>query len=601
VGYLFFGVDQPDWDRQYGDWEMLKRLWHYMKSRWLLLTKIVALILVNSVVVLLAPFAVATAIDNLTKNKSVLVPAAIYLVLNVLSWIINYFIQTWSVDLRVDIIMDIRLDAFDNLQRQDLKFYDDRRTGRILSRVMNDSFELGTLIALTSQLAGSTFIIVGSFIVLLSLNVPLALVALAIIPLIVITALSFRKIARSTVAEQRKSVAAVNTSFQESIAGVNVSKSFAKEKKTFEDFREVNDDNYRKGMRRAFVFVSIFPIIDLIATLGIAAILFYGGNLATSSDSGMTVGMLYLFILYLQRFFLPVIQLSTFYNQFQGGLAAWERILGVMDVEPQVREKRDAIELAKGDWTGGIAFQNVSFEYTPGEPVFDNFSLDIQPGENIAIVGHTGAGKTSLTSILARFYEIQAGKILLDGEIDIKDINLRSWRRGIGIVLQDPFLFSGTIRDNITYGECGSCSDEDFRNAAAAVQIHEWIESLPDGYNTEVGERGRRLSLGQKQLVSFARALLSDPRLLILDEATASVDAYTESLIQDALRTLFAGRTSIVIAHRLSTVKNADRIIVLDQGRIIEEGSHEKLLERGGKYADLYQTYFEHQEILFKV
>ncbi|MFX0116949.1 MAG: ABC transporter transmembrane domain-containing protein, partial [Candidatus Hodarchaeota archaeon] len=265
MGFVFFGVDQPDWDRQYGDLEMIRRLWHYMKTRWALLARIIILILVNSVVVLLAPFTVAIAIDNLVKGKSVLIPASIYLALNLLSWILNYFIQSWSVDLRVDIIMDIRLDAFDNLQRQDLKFYDDRRTGRILSRVMNDSFELGTLIALLSQIAGSTVIIVGSFIVLLSLNIPLALVALAIAPLIALTALAFRKIARSTVAEQRKSIAAVNASFQESISGVNVSKSFTKEKKTFEDFQTVNDDNFRKSMKRAFVFVSIFPLIDFIA------------------------------------------------------------------------------------------------------------------------------------------------------------------------------------------------------------------------------------------------------------------------------------------------------------------------------------------------
>ncbi|MHA1228404.1 MAG: ABC transporter ATP-binding protein, partial [Candidatus Hodarchaeales archaeon] len=309
----------------------------------------------------------------------------------------------------------------------------------------------------------------------------------------------------------------------------------------------------------------------------------------------LSAGTLYVFISLLDRFFFPVTQIVNFYAQIQAGFAGFERILQVIDTEPEVQDLGD-VELEK--IKGKIEFQDVDFEYVSGTPVLKNFSLTINPGEKLAIVGHTGAGKTSIIAILARFYEFQGGKILIDG-INIRDIKLKSYRKHLGIVLQTPFLFNGTIEGNITYGR-KDASQEDFQKALEVSRVNEILEYLKDGLQTQVGEGGALLSTGQRQLVSFARALLADPKILILDEATSSVDAYTESMIQESLEELMKGRTSIVIAHRLSTVKNADRIIVLDKGEIIEEGDHASLLAKGGEYATLYNTYFKHQEVTWE-
>ncbi|MFX1406713.1 MAG: ABC transporter ATP-binding protein, partial [Promethearchaeota archaeon] len=318
----------------------------------------------------------------------------------------------------------------------------------------------------------------------------------------------------------------------------------------------------------------------------------YVGGLSVI-EGNMTTGVIFTFVLYLQGFFRPIIILATFFPQLSTGMAAYERIIEILDSEPRVKQNASEVKIKKLE--GEIVFEDLSFFYRDNEWIFEDFNLRIEKGEKLAIVGHTGAGKTSLISLLARFYEFQKGEIKIDG-INIRDITLDSFRRNVGIVQQDVFLFSGTLEENIRYGK-PDATEEELWNAIRAVHAEEFIKYLPEGLKTQIGERGKGLSLGQKQIISFARALLSDPKILILDEATSSVDAYTEAVIQEALQELLSNRTSIIIAHRLSTVVNADRIIVMERGKIIEEGNHNSLLARNGKYAQLYRQYFEYQSL----
>ncbi|MFX1283573.1 MAG: ABC transporter ATP-binding protein [Promethearchaeota archaeon] len=599
MSWIFEGIDRKDQERKYSDWELIrrsiKRIAPYKRP---IIISTVTMV-IATITSLLTPLIFANIIDTLQNPQSteifswILLAGGIsYLFLSILSWVNDYIINIQSAKFVPDFMVNLRGDIFSALQKQDMKFFDKHRSGRLNSRVSSDASDYGVAVSIVMTILGHFLILIFIFVVLAVINLELALISALVIPVLLILSYLFRKIARITSMSFRRVHAKVNSAMAESVNGIQVSKSFGVETEVLNEFKEINEQHFVAGFRRSISMGMFFPFVDLLSAIGTMAILGIGGQAAISGLGFITAGTLYVFLAYLTRFFFPITQLVNFYAQLQAGFAGYERILQVIDTEPEVQDLGD-VEVNK--IKGKIEFRNVDFEYVSDAPVLKDFSLIIPPGEKLAIVGHTGAGKTSIISLLARFYEFQGGKILID-DILIRDIKLKSYRKHLGIVLQTPFLFNGTIEENITYGR-KDASKEDLQRALKISRVDEILEYLKDGLQTQVGEGGCLLSTGQRQLVSFARALLADPRILILDEATSSVDAYTESMIQESLEELMRGRTSIVIAHRLSTVKNADRIIVLDQGKIIEEGDHEDLLRQGGEYANLYNTYFKHQEI----
>jgi ATP-binding cassette subfamily B protein len=402
--------------------------------------------------------------------------------------------------------------------------------------------------------------------------------------------LAFRRVARRVTQQSSRAMGEVNKAIQEAVTGIAVAKNFRQEGTIYQEFKQVNQESYGINVRRGFVLANIFPTLNVMGGIGTALLVYFGGNAAVSSL--ISIGAWYLFVATVDRFWFPVINVSAFWSQFQAGLSAAERTFGLMDAEPAVvqSEERPVTELQ-----GRIVFDHVAFRYSEQETVLEDFSLEIAAGESIALVGHTGAGKSSIIKLIARFYEFQEGRIFID-EMDIRSVDLVSYRQQLGIVSQVPFLFAGTVAENIRYGK-PEVSDEEIGLMARRIGNGEWLETLPNGLQSEVGERGSRLSMGQRQLVALTRVLVQKPRIFILDEATASVDPFTELQIQQALDLIMANSTAIIIAHRLSTVRSADRIIVLRKGAIIEEGSHEQLMADGGHYAELYDTYFRHQSL----
>jgi ABC-type multidrug transport system fused ATPase/permease subunit len=599
LGWIFEGLERSDDERRYSDRELisrsLKRLAPYKRQILISSSAMVALTIFG----LTLPLIFASLIEILDTPILSEVPVlilvfagAIYLVLWVLNWVGDYIINIQVAKLVPYFMVTLRGDIFDALQKQDMKFFDEHRSGRLNARVSSDAADYGGAVSIVMTVVGQLLIVISVFLVLALFNLQLALISSLVVPILGIASILFRKIARSTSMAYRKVHASVNAAMAESVNGIQVSKALGVEAETLEEFKKINQQHYRAGFRRTSSMMLFFPFVSLLSALATVAILLVGGEAALSGQGLITAAYLYIFLRYLNSFFFPITQLINFYAQIQAGFAAFERILQVIDTEPTVK---DLGNIEKGTIKGKIEFQNVDFSYVPEAPVLTDFSLTIQPGEKLAIVGHTGAGKTSIIALLARFYEFQDGKILIDGT-HIRDYKLKSYRQHLGIVLQTPFLFNGTILENITYGR-KNASEEDFNQAMRISRVDEILEYLKDGLKTSVGEGGSLLSTGQRQLISFARALLADPKILILDEATSSVDAYTESMIQESLEELMKGRTSIIIAHRLSTVKNADRIIVIDHGKIIEEGTHEELLMKEGEYATLYNTYFRHQEV----
>ncbi|MFX1516202.1 MAG: ABC transporter ATP-binding protein [Promethearchaeota archaeon] len=600
MSWIFEGIDHEDQERKYSDWELVRRSFKRITpfKRPMIISTITMVIV--TITGLLTPLILANMIDTLQNPDItnlmfwIILGGVSYLFLYVFSWIADYIINIQLAKFVPDFMVNLRADIFGALQKQDMKFFDQHRSGRLNSRVSSDASDYGNAVSIVMTVAGQFLIVFLIFVVLAYINLPLALISALVIPVLLLISYLFRKIARITSMSFRRAHAAVNSAMAESVNGIQVSKSFGVEAELLGEFEEINKRHFVAGFRMSLSMGMFFPFIDLLSAIGTVVILGVGGQAAISNLGFVTAGVLYVFLTYLTRFFFPITQLVNFYSQLQAGFAGYERILQVLDSEPEVQDLGD-IEVDKIE--AKIEFQNVDFEYVSDAPVLRNFSLTIPPGEKLAIVGHTGAGKTSIISLLARFYEYQSGKILIDN-IHIRDIKLKSYRKHLGMVLQTPFLFNGTILENITYGR-KDASEEDLQRALKISRVDEILVYLKDGLETQVGEGGCLLSTGQRQLVSFARALLADPKILILDEATSSVDAYTESMIQESLEELMKGRTSIVIAHRLSTVKNADRIIVLDQGKIIEEGTHNDLLIQGGEYATLYNTYFRHQEVAY--
>jgi len=481
------------------------------------------------------------------------------------------------------ILTDLRQGLFRHLQRLSLGYFERNRAGAIISRLTNDVEALDRLVTEGVQsLVQNTLTLFGSAIILFFLDWRLALATLTVFPLMSLATAVFRRRSSRAYRRVRERLGMVTATLAEDIAGMRVVQSFTRERQNAERFRGVNDD-YREANRETVVLNGLyFPFVDFLSSSASAIVLGFGGYLVF--DGSMTIGTLFAFIGYLSNFFDPIQQLSQLYNTFLAAIAALDKIIDVMDEEPEVRDRPDAGRLPAIE--GYVRFDDVVFGYGSGPEVLHGVGLDVPAGTTVALVGHTGAGKSTIAKLLARFYDPRSGAITIDGH-DLRDVTQESLRRQLGIVPQEGFLFAGTVRENILFGR-PSASPEEVASAARAVGAHEFILELEDGYETDVAERGSRLSLGQRQLVAFARALLADPRILVLDEATSSVDIGTEGRIDAALRILLAGRTAFIIAHRLSTIRNADLIVVLEGGRIVEQGRHDELVALEGRYRALY-------------
>jgi len=592
----FFGsLTAEKYDRQYSDRELVRRIAHYFyPQRWRLVA-IACFVLLMSGLGALNPVLVSRGVDWI-KNQQVesgiyLICGAVLLV-GVLNWLANYVRRRLTVRAIADTLVILGTEAFRSAAGHDLSFYDQYPSGKVLSRITNDTREFGNLVTMITDLVSQVAEALILGVVLVRIEWRLSLFVFTLVPLVFAMTLGYRSLARKVTKRGMQAMAEVNSTIKETVSGIAVAKNYRQEKSIYQIFSDANILSYRVNVQRGLVLSVVFPTLNMIGGVTSAILVYFGGLSVTQGL--VTAGAWYLFILSLDRFLFPVMSLASFWTQIQSGLSAAERVFALIDAEPAVVQTAN---LSVPPLKGEIDFIHVIFHYREGEPILDDFTLHIDPGETLAIVGHTGAGKSSLARLIARFYEFQDGKILVD-QMDIRLFDLRQYRKQLGIVSQSPFLFAGTIFDNVSYARPDITRSE-VETIARRIGDGEWLDTLPDGLDTQVGERGSRLSMGQRQLVSLLRVLVQKPAIFILDEATASIDPFTEWQIQQALNMILKNATSILIAHRLSTVRSADRIIVLDHGKILEEGNHDALLRKGGHYADLYNTYFRHQSLSY--
>ena len=596
MGFILDGLETESYDRQYDDKELISRIWSYFRPYQGKMVLVATMITLNSLFTVAAPIVIAKAIDLVEQEATMQMIALIALGISLLgasAWVFNFIRQYFSANVVGNVVLQLRKDSFDATINHDMSFYDEHPSGKIVSRVTSDTQDFSETVSLTLNLMSQALLVIILTVYLATVSLWLTFLMLIMTPVAVAIALSFRKVARRVTQNARRVTAIINAQIQESISGITVAKSYRQEPAVYDTFDDNNRQGYKVGVQRGLVINSIFPILVLASGLG-TAVLLWAGGLATVSESftQVTTGEWYLFMQAVGFYWWPMMNVASFWSQFQDGLSASERVFALIDKETNVRQTDNkTVEQINGR----IQFQHTRFSYNDKEIVLPDFSLDIQAGETVALVGHTGAGKSSIAKLVMRFYEFQGGDILID-EHNIRSLDLGQFRQHLGLVPQEPFLFSGSVRDNIRYGRPDS-TDDDVLQAANRISEGVWLNSLAQGLDTDVGERGSNLSMGQRQLVAMARVMLKDPAIFILDEATASVDPFTETQIQEGLDVVMAERTAIVIAHRLSTVKNADRIIVMSHGGIIEEGSHDSLMAQDGHYAELYNTYFRHQSL----
>ncbi len=586
------GLDIGDIDRKDVNFVHLPKLKQFViPFKWYLLFAL-ALAIGISLLGTVGPLLVRRAIDIDIPagdfdqvTKTALTYLGVMVVIEILR-VTQRYVMSWTGQ---NMLYSMRRELFVHLQDLGLDFYDKLQAGRIMSRVTGDVESLNQLIASGALgLLSDLVTLVAIMVIMLRLNVQLALATLTVVPLLFLVVWSLRTKMTRAYHRVRRRIADINANLQESISGMRIVQAFSREDVNAEKFSDTNYESFQAQVEAARLHALFHPLVDVIGAVGSALIVYYGGLRMSWLDPTVTVGTIVAFLNYMTRFFWPIRNLTEVYNlMLQAGVSS-ERVFEILDTEPNVQDKEGALELQ--DLEGHVQFDNVVFGYEAGLPVLHGVSIEAKPNETIALVGPTGAGKSSIINLLCRFYDVQEGEIMVDG-IDIRDVTLESLRRNLGIVLQDTFIFSGTVRENIKYGRLDA-TDEEVEDAARIVGAHDFISRLPEGYDTQVRERGSRLSVGQRQLLAFARALLANPRILILDEATSSVDAYTEFLIQQAMERLFEGRTSIVIAHRLSTIRNADRIYVIENGNVVEIGNHEELISSDGLYKSLYEKQF---------
>ena len=581
------------------DQKVILRLFPFiMPYKKMVIVSVVAM-LIYTLTQVAVPWIIALAIDDFIMKEDgdfqgLTWIVGLFIAVAFVNWATNY-IQQYSMEkVGQGVLYKLRGALFGHVQKQSLSYFDKTEVGRLMSRVQGDVGQLQEFSALVVMTLGELLSLVGIVVALLILNVKLGLITMVVIPMLVAIMVVWQRYARKAFIEVRRCISIVNGAFNENISGVRVVLGMNRQKRNLEIFDGKNKDHRWSNIVAGRYSAGLMPGVDILTSLSICLALFFGARMVGGEPQTLEIGVLVAFVMYIQRFFDPIRNLTMQYTQLQRSMASGARIFDLMDRTPEMVDEEDAIDMPVVQ--GNVEFQDVKFSYVDDEQVLKGIGLQINAGETVAVVGPTGAGKTSIVSLLSRLYEIKdgSGAILVDG-YDVRKVKRKSLVSQMSMVLQDPYLFSGTVRDNIKYNHT-EASDEMMTTASKAVGAHEFITDLEEGYDTYLMERGSNISHGQRQLISFARAIVADPKILILDEATANIDSHTEVLIQKALKSLLQGRTAIVIAHRLSTIRGSDKIVVVQDGQIAEQGSHDELMNKGGLYSHLYNMNFATME-----